>query len=483
MNLAKTIKTADWHIFHKRLRSPFFHQIFLTGTGVKKPGIPFNHQIKNFGTFHNYVTIEANQKSRLAKSAITYSQTHPQFLLQLMRRAYVEHQVTLNRWRQIHQTNFDGAGDRELSRQFKQYVNELLSFGIYVSLPLFVEDYLEDNLRTGLNDKFGTRLAQKYFNTITTPAKNNSVITEELALLNLAAQAHFNQESLRKHQDQFSWMANTGYFGTYYSYQYYLGRLRTMRSQNPKLRLKKLLAERQSQKNDFNRLLKQLKNDRELYLLAETANEAVFFRSWRTELYYGSAPYVVPLFKAIAKHLDLRTYQQLYWFYWTEINDALTGKNPLNKTLIEQRRTNYVMLSGLKGKFYFADGTAAATISKDFIKRTKSQTGYGKLLKGAPAYPGRVIGTVCLVPSVRQLIKVKRGSVLMTHATNINFTPALKKVAAIVTEEGGILSHAAMISRELRIPCIIGTKIATQVFKDGDLVEVDANSGIVKKLN
>lgn len=163
MNLAKTIKTADWHIFHKRLRSPFFHQIFLTGTGVKKPGIPFNHQIKNFGTFHNYVTIEANQKSRLAKSAITYSQTHPQFLLQLMRRAYVEHQVTLNRWRQIHQTNFDGAGDRELSRQFKQYVNELLSFGIYVSLPLFVEDYLEDNLRTGLNDKFGTRLAQKYF--------------------------------------------------------------------------------------------------------------------------------------------------------------------------------------------------------------------------------------------------------------------------------------------------------------------------------
>ena len=59
---------------------------------------------------------------------------------------------------------------------------------------------------------------------------------------------------------------------------------------------------------------------------------------------------------------------------------------------------------------------------------------------------------------------------------------AMKKAAAIVTDEGGITSHAAVISRELRIPCIIGTKIATKVFKDGDIVEVDAEKGVVKKI-
>lgn len=58
----------------------------------------------------------------------------------------------------------------------------------------------------------------------------------------------------------------------------------------------------------------------------------------------------------------------------------------------------------------------------------------------------------------------------------------MKKAGAIVTDEGGILFHAAVVSRELSIPCIIGTKIATQVLKDGDLVEVDAEKGIVKKL-
>ena len=60
--------------------------------------------------------------------------------------------------------------------------------------------------------------------------------------------------------------------------------------------------------------------------------------------------------------------------------------------------------------------------------------------------------------------------------------PALIKAAAIVTDEGGVTSHAAIVSRELGIPCVVGTKIATKVLKDGDLVEVDANNGIVKIL-
>ena len=60
--------------------------------------------------------------------------------------------------------------------------------------------------------------------------------------------------------------------------------------------------------------------------------------------------------------------------------------------------------------------------------------------------------------------------------------PLLKNVVAIVTDEGGLTSHAAIISRELKIPCIIGTSNATQILKDGDEVEVDANNGIIKIL-
>lgn len=70
----------------------------------------------------------------------------------------------------------------------------------------------------------------------------------------------------------------------------------------------------------------------------------------------------------------------------------------------------------------------------------------------------------------------------MTPETTPNTVPYLSRVRAIVTDEGGITSHAAIVSRELRIPCIIGTKIATKVLKDGDVVEVDAKKGIVRKI-
>lgn len=66
--------------------------------------------------------------------------------------------------------------------------------------------------------------------------------------------------------------------------------------------------------------------------------------------------------------------------------------------------------------------------------------------------------------------------------TTTNFVPVLSKVSAIVTDEGGITCHAAIVSREMDIPCIIGTRIATKAFKSGDLLEVDANKGIIKKL-
>ena len=78
--------------------------------------------------------------------------------------------------------------------------------------------------------------------------------------------------------------------------------------------------------------------------------------------------------------------------------------------------------------------------------------------------------------------KFKRGDILVSPATNPNILPVMKIAAAIITDEGGITCHAAIVSREFKIPCVVGTKIATKVLKDGDLVEVDAEKGVVRKL-
>lgn len=78
--------------------------------------------------------------------------------------------------------------------------------------------------------------------------------------------------------------------------------------------------------------------------------------------------------------------------------------------------------------------------------------------------------------------KLEPGDVLVAAETTPDFVPIMKRASAIITDRGGITSHAAIVSRELKKPCIIGTKIGTQVLKDGDMVEVDTDSGVVRKI-
>ena len=79
-------------------------------------------------------------------------------------------------------------------------------------------------------------------------------------------------------------------------------------------------------------------------------------------------------------------------------------------------------------------------------------------------------------------MRFQDGAILVTTMTTPEFVPIMKKALAVVTNEGGVLCHAAIVARELKKPCIIGTKIATQILRDGDLVEVDAEKGVVKIL-
>ena len=78
--------------------------------------------------------------------------------------------------------------------------------------------------------------------------------------------------------------------------------------------------------------------------------------------------------------------------------------------------------------------------------------------------------------------KFKKGEILITTMTQPNLLLIMKKAAAIVTNQGGVTSHAAVLSREIGIPCVVGTLTATDLFKTGDLIEVDATKGVVKRV-
>ncbi len=101
------------------------------------------------------------------------------------------------------------------------------------------------------------------------------------------------------------------------------------------------------------------------------------------------------------------------------------------------------------------------------------------LVKGLGASPGTGSGRVKVIGSLEELSKVEQGDVLVTTMTNPDMVPAMKRASAIVTDEGGMTCHAAIISRELGIPCVVGTGNATKVLRDGMEVTVDGARGVV----
>lgn len=103
-----------------------------------------------------------------------------------------------------------------------------------------------------------------------------------------------------------------------------------------------------------------------------------------------------------------------------------------------------------------------------------------KEIKGTSAYKGIVRGNVRVLLNSKESSKLKKGEILVATMSTPDFLPAMMNAGAFITDIGGITSHAAIVARELKKPCIIGTKIATKVLKDGDLVEVDADKGIVR---
>ena len=135
-----------------------------------------------------------------------------------------------------------------------------------------------------------------------------------------------------------------------------------------------------------------------------------------------------------------------------------------------------------RGKIYILQSRPITTISggKKAAGSKAVGAGSGKvLLSGLAAAPGVASGIVKIVSSGRELDKIKPGDIMVTKMTMPDMVPGMKRAGAIVTDEGGMASHAAIVSRELGCPAVVGTKKATFTLKDGMEITVDGGKGII----
>lgn len=181
---------------------------------------------------------------------------------------------------------------------------------------------------------------------------------------------------------------------------------------------------------------------------------------YRREAFY----YAVPFMEELASRVGITLDELSYLLPWELEN--------LDKSLIEKRKKVYIL--ELNGKLRVRDGN----ISGEFLKEDSSETE----LKGIVGCRGIVKGKVQMIRTRDDIARFEEGKVLVAITTSPDHVVAMQRAVAFVTDEGGISCHAAIVAREMGKPCIVGTKNATATLKDGDLVEVDAVKGIVKKI-
>lgn len=190
---------------------------------------------------------------------------------------------------------------------------------------------------------------------------------------------------------------------------------------------------------------------------------------------------IIPFLNKVAYKIGV-TYREFMCLSTYDIRRALNGEVTAEtlKSLSAKRIgvNNWALIPGRDGKLIFIeDFDDVNLLVEKMIPRTDDNT---TELKGQIGNKGKYTGVARVVMNTYDFDKVLPGDVLVTTMTTPDFIVLMQKSGAIVTDIGGLLCHAAIVSRELNKPCVIGTKFATQILKDGDQVEVDADNGVVR---
>ena len=206
-------------------------------------------------------------------------------------------------------------------------------------------------------------------------------------------------------------------------------------------------------------------------------------RAYMNKMIFGNNSFLFKVLMIVAKQLGV-DFDQLWWMSTEEILGLFTEKNSFDKSLVSARKKSYSIIHENKKSFLLVGSKSLEFINSFFV----SNSSHSEIIKGVTANSGRVKGVARVFEygasthdsAIRLVRQMKNGEILVAESTTPEIAMACKKAVAILANQGGLLSHAAIISRELNIPCIVGLGNVTKRVKTGDLVEVDANKGTVK---
>ncbi len=331
----------------------------------------------------------------------------------------------------------------------------------------------------------------RLYTLLTSPEKESLINKFELSLIKLTKRIRKKKiprylpdepsqlsklPAIKNHLDKYCWIKGNWGRSNEYTVSILINEIKELLSKN----LSQLEQQKKKifslNKEKRKKILKKFKFNKIIKALSDLT---VFFSFWHDLRKENALKYIYyeSLFlKEFSKRFKLN-FQDLHLFDISEIEKILKNRKKFNFEI--KRRKKLFLTVHANNRIYLLFGSQ---VKKYLDKILGFETKKIDTIKGVSAFKGKVKGKVKIIHEYKDFYKFKKGDILVTGMTRPEFIAIAKKAKAIITNEGGITCHAAIISRELEIPCVVATRVATKILKDGDRVEVDANKGIIRKI-
>ncbi len=376
-------------------------------------------------------------------------------------------------FRTFQKTHLSKRSNTEILQLLGRYRKILKSVGEY-----FVVSQAEgiDAVTKRLASELEKRSAGSLMSVLVTAHVPDIIAQERADLQALARRKNISRAALHKHALKHAWL----FFNSYdveENLRYLKLRLGERFDRGQKRRELQRLQERQQ--TIFHGLRSRHIRDLSLFLQRMAVERLELKNCW------GGAEFrFLPLFHEIAKRIRVPFKVMMAAYTFGDYVRALLVGKRLSRPVVQRRSRAFAFHTYHDRIALIEDGKALRSMNA--VVHGKVKLHKVATIQGVSANPGKVSGRCRLVRSIdigqvlRDLSRFKHGDILVTWMTQPNMVPIVRKAAAIIADEGGITSHAAVIAREFNIPCIVGTKIATKILKDGQTVEVDGDNGIVR---
>src|SRR3989338_10511474 len=365
----------------------------------------------------------------------------------------------------------------ELAQSYTQFLKIVCLFWTVGLLPEIANWGGEQLLKRKLQKILSKNNFIRVFERLTAPQDYSFYQDEEIDLFNIK----LGKRTLKQHQENFFWMLNSYHHTQVLPVSYFQQRINALSVAEAKKRLKTLQSFPEETKQAKKKIIKKYHLSNEVAKIAQRLSFCIWWQDLRKKYIFMINHQLDLYVDAITVHFKIDAHK-LHYYTVEELKILLEKNKQISQEMIKNRLNYFVEIYHQKeNSVEHSFGMRCKQKIQPFLKQTFDPA--QKKLKRLVVSSGKKVqGKAKIILSPKDFSKMQKNDVLVCPMTAPDYIVAMRKAVAIVTDEGGMTCHAAIVARELGIPCIVATKIATKLLKDNDLVEIDAETGIVKKL-